>query len=54
MKTFNRFFGRHRRYEDLSVSIREHVEERTEELIEDGLTREAPSSRPVANWAIRR
>lgn len=31
---------RNRRYDDLDVSIREHIEERTEELMEDGLPRE--------------
>ena len=40
MKAFNRIFGRRRRYEDLCVSIREHLEERTDELMEDGLSRE--------------
>jgi predicted permease len=36
VKGFRRLFGRGRRYEDLSVSIREHIAERTEELIGDG------------------
>jgi len=40
MNVFNRIFGRRRRYEDLSVSIREHLEERTDELMEEGLSRE--------------
>ncbi|MGA9718760.1 MAG: permease prefix domain 1-containing protein [Acidobacteriaceae bacterium] len=31
---------RNRRYDDLAVSIREHIEERTEELMEDGMARE--------------
>lgn len=31
---------RNRRYDDLAVSIREHIEERTEELIEEGMARE--------------
>jgi predicted permease len=33
-------FARRRRYDDLSVSIQEHIEERTEELIEEGMTRD--------------
>jgi predicted permease len=37
MHTFNRFFGRRRRYDDLSVSIHEHIQERAEELMEDGM-----------------
>ena len=39
MSIFNRLFKR-RRYEDLSVSIREHLESRVEELMEEGRTRE--------------
>ena len=37
MTWFQRFFSRHRRYDDLSVSIQEHLEERIEELMESGL-----------------
>jgi predicted permease len=37
--TFRRLFGRRRRFEDLSVSIREHIEQRTEELMEEGVAR---------------
>ena len=37
---FSRVFGRDRRYDDLSVSIQEHIEEKTEELIEAGMPRE--------------
>jgi predicted permease len=39
MQILNRLCGRHRRYDDLSASIREHLEERTEELMEEGMTR---------------
>jgi len=35
-----RLFSRHRRYDDLAVSIQEHLDERTEELMDDGMTRE--------------
>jgi predicted permease len=40
MQWLTRLFSRHRRYDDLAVSIREHLEERTEELIDDGMSRE--------------
>jgi hypothetical protein len=39
VRMFGRLSGRRRRFEDLSVSIREHIEERTEELVEEGLPR---------------
>ena len=39
MQGLNWLFGRHRRYEDLSISIQEHIEERTEELIDEGMPR---------------
>src|SRR5258708_34292180 len=35
MQIFSRLTGRGRRYDDLSVSIQEHIAERTEELIEE-------------------
>jgi len=38
-------WGRRRRYEDLAVSIEEHVEERTEEMMEEGLSREEAARR---------
>jgi predicted permease len=37
MQALNRLFGRRRRYDDLSVSIQEHIDERTEELMEEGM-----------------
>ncbi len=40
MQGLKRLFGRGRRYEDLSVSIQEHIEERAEELIDEGMTRQ--------------
>jgi putative ABC transport system permease protein len=40
MQWLGRLFPRYRRYDDLAVSIQEHLEERTEELMEEGLTRE--------------
>jgi putative ABC transport system permease protein len=35
-----KFFSRHRQYNDLSVSIREHLEEKIDELMEEGMSRE--------------
>jgi predicted permease len=40
MRWVRQLFSRQRRYDDLSVSIREHLEEKTEELMEEGLSRE--------------
>ena len=39
MQRLFRLFSRRRRYDDLSTSIREHIEERIEELVEDGTPR---------------
>ncbi len=39
MQGLSRLFGRRRRYDDLSVSIQEHIEERTDELVEEGMPR---------------
>ena len=39
MRFLNRLFNRGRRYDDLSVSIQEHIDLRTEELMEDGMAR---------------
>ncbi|MGC2161572.1 MAG: ADOP family duplicated permease [Silvibacterium sp.] len=39
MAWLRRIFSRRRRYDDLSVSIREHIEQKTEELIEGGMPR---------------
>lgn len=40
MKWLNQLFARRRRLDDLAVSIQEHLEEKIEELMEDGLSRE--------------
>ncbi len=40
MTALNRLFSRKRRYDDISVSIQEHLDERIEELIEQGMPRE--------------
>jgi hypothetical protein len=36
---FAQLFSRRRRCEDISISIQEHIEERTEELVADGTAR---------------
>ncbi len=48
MPWFGRFFSQHRRYEDISISIQEHIDERVEELMADGI------SRKVAEQTARR
>jgi predicted permease len=40
MSWLRRLLPRNRRYDDLAISIQEHIEERTEELMEDGISRE--------------
>lgn len=40
MHGLSRLFSRHRRYDDISVSIREHIQERAEELMDEGMPRE--------------
>src|ERR1700723_3227251 len=37
---FSRFFFRNRRYEDIAVSIQEHIDERIDELVEEGMPRD--------------
>jgi len=48
MKLISRAFARRRRYDDLSVSIQEHMEEKIEELVAGGM------SRPHAEQSARR
>jgi hypothetical protein len=36
MRLLSRIFSRRRRYDDISVSIEEHIEERIDELMADG------------------
>jgi putative ABC transport system permease protein len=45
MQWFAQFFSRRRRYEDISISIHEHIEERTEELMADGISRKEAEQR---------
>ncbi len=40
MQWFKQLFTRGRRYDDLAVSINEHLEEKIEELMDDGMARE--------------
>ncbi|HKD61971.1 MAG TPA: ABC transporter permease [Terracidiphilus sp.] len=40
MQAFSRIVGRSRRYNDIDVSIREHIQERVDELIDAGMPRE--------------
>src|SRR5579875_3209135 len=40
MALFKQFFSRRRRYRELSESIQEHLDEKTEELIEQGMSRQ--------------
>ena len=39
MSWFKRLFARKRRYNDISVSIQEHLDERIDELMEEGMSR---------------
>src|SRR5580658_4646315 len=55
MNSILRIFGRRRRYNDLSASIDEHLEERIGELMEDGMPRlqaEQAARREFGNVAL--
>ena len=55
MQRLFQLFSRRRRYDDLSTSIREHIEERIEELVEDGTPRreaERTARREFGNVAL--
>ena len=39
MQSLSKLFSRRRRFDDISVSIQEHIEERAEELMEEGMAR---------------
>jgi hypothetical protein len=39
-------FSRNRCYDDLAVSIQEHLDERTDELMEDGMSCEDAAQKP--------
>ena len=40
MNRFRKLFSRQRQYDDLAISIQEHLAEKTEELMEQGMSRE--------------
>ncbi len=40
MSPFSRFFSRNSRYDDISVSIQEHIDQRVDELMEEGMSRD--------------
>jgi len=55
MSWFMRLFSRRRRYDDLAVSISEHIAERSEELMDDGMPRaeaEQTARREFGNLAL--
>src|SRR5581483_6669847 len=55
MQLLSRILGRSRRYNDLDVSIREHILERTDELMEEGMPRkqaEQAARREFGNIAL--
>jgi len=40
MNWLRQIFSRRRRYDDLSVSIQEHLEDKVEDLMDEGMSRE--------------
>src|SRR5277367_1398457 len=55
MSWLTRLFSRRRRYDDLAVSINEHIAERAEELMDDGVSRveaEQTASREFGNLSM--
>lgn len=48
MQPLSRLFGRNRRYNDIDVSIREHIRERADELMDEGM-----SSKQAEQTALR-
>ena len=49
MMGFNPLFTRRRRYDDISASIREHIAERADELVDEGSRAQRPSKRRGVN-----
>jgi putative ABC transport system permease protein len=45
-------FSRRRRYDDLSISIQEHLQEKIEDLMEDGMPQAQAEQRRGANLAM--
>jgi predicted permease len=57
MQFLRKLFSRNRRYDDISVSIQEHIEERTEELMAEGRSRkqaEEAARREFGNVTLMR
>ncbi|MGP8250415.1 MAG: ADOP family duplicated permease [Terracidiphilus sp.] len=55
MSPFSRLFSRQRRYNDISVSIQEHIAERADELVDEGMPRaqaEQQARREFGNLAL--
>ena len=55
MQSLSKLFSRRRRFDDISVSIQEHIEERAEELMEEGMARkeaEQAARREFGNVAL--
>ena len=55
MPSLGRLWSRRRRYDDLSVSIQEHIDEKIEELVESGMSRrkaEQTARRQFGNLAL--
>jgi putative ABC transport system permease protein len=52
MSWLEQLFSRRRRYDELSESIREHLDEKIEDMIDRGMTRKKQNARPVANLAM--
>ena len=51
-RSCSRFFSRNRRYDDISVSIQEHIDERIDELMEEGMPRDEAEQARAANSAM--
>ena len=51
MRGFNQLFSRRRRYDDISVSIQEHIEERTDELVKTACRARRPNKPRAVNSA---
>jgi len=55
MRLFSRLFSRNRRYNDISVSVQEHIAERADELVDEGMPRitaEQQARREFGNVAL--
>ena len=48
MRWFKSIFSRRSQYDDLSISIQEHLEQKIDELVEEGMSR--ADATDVARW----